>query len=74
MVTLNYHLNNTNLECWFVILCLQLEDTVRGSLKESVTHKYGIPSKLSITRQWDKIQKSVSHQYLMKLCYKLNYW
>ncbi|XP_060563760.1 CD151 antigen-like [Ruditapes philippinarum] len=36
----------------------ELEDTVRGSLKKSVTEKYGTPGKESITRAWDDIQQA----------------
>ncbi|XP_045160546.1 tetraspanin-11-like [Mercenaria mercenaria] len=36
----------------------ELEDTVRGSLKKSVTENYGTPGKDSITRAWDDIQQS----------------
>lgn len=57
---------------------------MRGSLKESVTHKYGVPDQQSITRQWDNIQQSVSrfNPVVLKrvlasqsvLCYCLNVW
>ncbi|XP_052774104.1 CD151 antigen-like [Mya arenaria] len=36
----------------------ELEDSVKGSLKESVVEKYGVEGQKSITNQWDKIQKS----------------
>ena len=38
----------------------QLEDSVRGSLMQSVKENYGLPGKESITSSWDIVQQRVS--------------
>lgn len=36
----------------------ELEDTVRGSLKESVVEKYGVPGEDALTTAWNRVQQT----------------